>query len=91
MTMDRRDFLGFSGLGLTTLGFWSQAAGASEGKSAIKVGMCDWNVVGEDNRGGTCRPELIPRAKEAHLEGIQVSVGRRSQVIFSSGYFHSTS
>ncbi|MGW8178804.1 MAG: sugar phosphate isomerase/epimerase family protein, partial [bacterium] len=33
------------------------------------VGICDWNL------GSSCDPEVIPKAYEAHLRGIQVSVG----------------
>ncbi|MCC5931723.1 MAG: sugar phosphate isomerase/epimerase [Cyclobacteriaceae bacterium] len=33
------------------------------------VGMCDWNL------GTSADPSFIERAREAHLEGIQVSVG----------------
>ncbi len=33
------------------------------------VGMCDWNL------GGSADPQIIPKAHEAHLDGIQVSVG----------------
>jgi len=33
------------------------------------VGMCDWNL------GKAATPDTIPRAEEAHIEGIQVSVG----------------
>ena len=36
---------------------------------AVGVGMCDWNL------GGTASPDIIPKAKEAYLQGIQVSVG----------------
>ncbi len=34
------------------------------------IGICDWNL------GPMCDPEQIPKAREANLEGIQVSVGR---------------
>lgn len=34
------------------------------------IGICDWNL------GPMCDPELIPRAAEADLTGIQVSLGR---------------
>jgi sugar phosphate isomerase/epimerase len=33
------------------------------------IGICDWNL------GPYCDPEQIPRAAEAHLTGIQVSLG----------------
>lgn len=70
--MDRRTFLGTTTLGLAALGMMTPSGYA---QSAVKVGMCDWNLLDEKNRGGTCRPELIPRAKEAALDGIQVSIG----------------
>lgn len=54
--------------------FHSQAWGA-ESAGKVKVGMCDWNIVDEQGKGGTCRPDLIPRAVEAHLNGVQASVG----------------
>jgi len=37
----------------------------------FKIGICDWNL------GPVSDPELIPKAKKAHLEGIQVSIGDR--------------
>ncbi len=43
-------------------------AHASEDKSGIKVGMTDWNL------GGTCNPGKFALAKEAGLDGVQVSV-----------------
>lgn len=35
----------------------------------VRVGMCDWNL------GPPSRPDLIPKAARANLEGLQVSVG----------------
>ena len=71
MTLNRRDFLRASGIGFTALSMASVLGKnifASTG-GAAGVGMCDWNL------GGAADPDLIPKAKEAHLEGIQVSVG----------------
>ena len=47
----------------------SASATGSSPPGTVPVGMCDWNL------GPACRPELIPEAARAHLEGIQVSVG----------------
>jgi L-ribulose-5-phosphate 3-epimerase len=67
MKIDRRGFLGAATAGAAVL-HMNAAALAWEDHS-VKVGMCDWNL------GPMAQPELIPKAKEAHLEGIQVSVG----------------
>lgn len=37
----------------------------------VKIGICDWNL------GPASDPEMIPTAKKAHLQGIQVSIGDR--------------
>ena len=68
MNLDRRQFLGTfgaAGLALTT----SRSSAASPSAPAFPIGMCDWNL------GPACSPELIPKAAEAHLRGLQVSVG----------------
>jgi sugar phosphate isomerase/epimerase len=39
------------------------------GAGAAGVGICDWNL------GGTADPDCVPKAREAGLDGIQVSVG----------------
>ncbi|UCF05029.1 MAG: sugar phosphate isomerase/epimerase [bacterium] len=70
--MNRRKFLETAGLGLAALhlsSLTSCARSVGAGKGATGVGICDWNL------GESCDPDLIPLAKEAHLEGIQVSVG----------------
>ena len=66
--MERRDFIKAVGLsiGAAMLPFNVRA-----GVGAAGVGMCDWNL------GESCDPELIPRAAEAGLAGLQVSVGTR--------------
>lgn len=71
MIMNRRGFLRTSGLGVAAM---SMAGVISKNTIAYAggvagVGMCDWNL------GESANPDFIPRAKEAHLEGIQVSVG----------------
>ena len=40
-------------------------------QASSKIAMCDWNL------GPSCDPSLIPKASEANLQGIQVSVGTR--------------
>jgi len=69
MELDRREFISAAGLGLAAAGMFGSAAFAADAPKTVKVGICDWNL------GGACNPDLIPRAKEAHLDGIQVSVG----------------
>ncbi|HOE12621.1 MAG TPA: sugar phosphate isomerase/epimerase family protein [bacterium] len=71
MEITRRTVLKGIGAGMLASGFLTalQQTHAAEGPAGVKVGMCDWNL------GGSCNPELIPKAKEAHLDGIQVSVG----------------
>ena len=72
MTVNRRHFtktfctgLAFMNLACMTMGKKSFAAG----NGSVGIGMCDWNL------GGAASPDIIPRAKEANLNGIQVSVG----------------
>lgn len=43
----------------------------SAGSQDLKIGICDWNL------GPVSDPKMIPKAKKAHLEGIQVSIGDR--------------
>ena len=73
MKVSRRAVLGSIGGGFLASAFLRELgatqAWAAEGGSGVKVGMCDWNL------GGSCKPELIPTAKEVGLDGIQVSVG----------------
>lgn len=68
MNVNRREFLGAAGMvGLSI----RRAAGfpAQGGTGKPKIGMCDWNL------GPSCDPEMIPKAREANIAGIQVSVG----------------
>lgn len=88
MVVDRREFLKSLGAGTLVAGTGTLAAGAAAagtfaaapgpvaapGAEPLKggaagVGMCDWNL------GGSADPDLIPRARDAALGGIQVSVG----------------
>lgn len=75
MAMLRRDFLKTAGFSVAAAGLLRAQAGNAESTGKVQVGMCDWNLIDEQGRGGTCRPDLIPRAVEAHLNGLQVSVG----------------
>jgi len=71
MRINRRDFLRASSLGFAAMSvagvMRKNVYGSAIGSAG--VGMCDWNL------GGSADPDIIPKAKEAHLEGIQVSVG----------------
>jgi len=70
--MDRRHFLGAAGTGLAALHVKALTVPeyfAIPKAGAAGIGMCDWNL------GRYPDPDLIPLAQEAHLEGIQVSVG----------------
>ena len=71
MAIDRRHFFKTAGAGFAVLNL--AGFGCGSGKSShIRsrgVGMCDWNL------GGAATPDNISKAKEAHLQGIQVSVG----------------
>jgi sugar phosphate isomerase/epimerase len=72
--MNRRDFVEHTGIALaaaSSLGTLTACAGSSTPAVAGSgIGICDWNL------GPMCDPEQIPKAREANLEGIQVSVGR---------------
>jgi len=91
MIMDRRKFLGTSGATLAAASMGSlgglaacsnsgsgsasenASGGASESLLFVGppgIGICDWNL------GPMCDPEEIPRAAQADLSGIQVSLGR---------------
>ncbi len=72
--MQRRDFL--KSMALTSLAVSTiKLNDLFAGTAAQGVGMCDWNL------GQSCDPELIPKAAEATLRGIQVSVGRAPDVM----------
>ena len=71
--MNRRNFLESVGVGLAAVHVSSLSGCAVKTAPAVGaagVGICDWNL------GPMCDPERIPLAREAHLEGIQVSQGR---------------
>jgi sugar phosphate isomerase/epimerase len=72
--MDRRNFLGQTGIVLAAASsagvLAARSASAKPLVGAAGIGICDWNL------GPMCDPEQIPKAREANLEGIQVSVGR---------------
>ncbi len=71
--MDRRSFFEHTGMAIVattavgSLSACSKTPGPFIG--AAGIGICDWNL------GPMCDPEQIPKAREANLEGIQVSVG----------------
>ncbi len=71
--MNRRSFFESAGVGLAALQL-SAMTGCSRTVlptiGAAGVGICDWNL------GPMCDPEKIALAREADLEGIQVSLGR---------------
>jgi L-ribulose-5-phosphate 3-epimerase len=70
MRVNRRSFMKTAGLGMVAFGsaIPSKLARAGQG-GAIGIGMCDWNL------GEPADPEVIPKAREANLQGIQVSIG----------------
>lgn len=72
--MDRRSFLERSGLALAAASSIGSVSAFSKPSvsvvGAAGIGICDWNL------GPMCDPEQIPKAREANLQGIQVSVGR---------------
>lgn len=67
MKLDRRNFLQQAGVTLACLSVLRD-----EGRAAAlqpKVGMCEWNL------GRSCDPEMIPRAEQVGVGGIQIDVG----------------
>jgi L-ribulose-5-phosphate 3-epimerase len=78
--MDRRSFLERTGMALAaassmgTLTAYTARATAPR-VAAAGIGICDWNL------GPMCDPEQIPKAVEANLNGIQVSLGRTPEEI----------
>ncbi len=84
MIVDRRKFLESSGavFAAASLGSIGGLAACSNTSPAHVravgipgIGICDWNL------GPMCDPEQIPRAVEADLTGIQVSLGRDPEQI----------
>ena len=77
--MDRRSFFertGFAIAATSTVGSLT-ACSTTQGPhvGTAGIGICDWNL------GPMCDPEQIPKARDANLEGIQVSVGRDPEQI----------
>lgn len=68
--MDRRRFLEHTGIALGAVSGAGVLAAAAPPARAAGIGICDWNL------GPMCDPEQIPRAREAGLDGIQVSLAR---------------
>jgi L-ribulose-5-phosphate 3-epimerase len=68
-SMKRRSFIKSAGAISSFIPFVSTQNAYATNESFRGVGMCDWNL------GTSADPSFIERAKEAHLEGIQVSVG----------------
>ncbi len=77
--MDRRRFLEHTGVALasvSSVGALAACASPSTGRTRTSgIGICDWNL------GDMCDPEQIPRARQAGLDGIQVSLGRNPDEI----------
>lgn len=70
--MNRRVFIESAGVGLAALHLSAMtgcSAMATPTLGAVGVGICDWNL------GPMCDPGRIGLAREANLEGIQVSLG----------------
>ena len=70
MKLSRREWL--AGAGSTAIGLAMspriRAAAAEAGKGGIRVGMCDWSM-------GRFDPTAFELAKQAGLDGVEVSVG----------------
>jgi sugar phosphate isomerase/epimerase len=73
MALDRRAFFKTMGLGAAAAavpGLSGRSVfAAPAGPGAAGISMCDWNL------RGTASPDIISKASEAGLEGIQVSLG----------------
>jgi L-ribulose-5-phosphate 3-epimerase len=69
MNENRRQFLLKAGAGLAVMGLSDSSSFFSSPAKGCRIGMCDWNL------GPQCDPGQILKAKEAYLDGIQVSVG----------------
>lgn len=70
--MRRREFIQSTSMGISAVSAVSVLHATAD--DSFKIGMCDWNVKNEKNEGGSCRPDFIPIAKNAHIKGLQVSV-----------------
>lgn len=69
MTVNRREFLCRASLAVGGAAIDPFQGRPAPAPAELRVGMCDWNL------GKACDPEAVPRASEAGLRGIQVSVG----------------
>lgn len=69
MITDRRDFFKLVGAAAVGAGLIPSVESLFAATGAAGVGMCDWTM------GGAADPGIIPKAKEAHLQGLQISVG----------------
>lgn len=67
--MDRREFVQTLSAGALSMGLPAQAGIADAKGEHLKIGMCDWNLM-----GGTCQPEKFELAAKVGLNGVQVSV-----------------
>ncbi len=65
--MDRRSFIKTSGAAVMAAGLVNSSLFA--GTSPAGIGMCDWNLP-----KGSANPDIIAKAAEVTLQGIQVSV-----------------
>lgn len=77
MEMQRRDFLKETALGAAVAAVLGYRAGAAPApfallaeKASIKIGGCDWSLLKEGD------PEAFGAAKEAGLDGVEVSCGK---------------
>lgn len=76
MKVNRRQFVQSVGISMGASSLVSSGLLASStAKGSVKIGMCDWNL------GGACDPSLIPKAQQARIQGLQVSVGTDPQNI----------
>jgi len=77
--MDRRSFLERAGIATAAVSSLGSLAACSSTPGpyvgAAGIGICDWNL------GPMCDSEQIPKAQQAGLNGIQVSVGREPEDI----------
>jgi len=69
MNRDRREFLTIAGVSLAVLSVQKESKVLGVPVAEVKIGMCDWNL------GPRCDPLQISKAKDALLDGIQVSIG----------------
>ncbi len=75
MEIERREFLG-SALGAAALAVLGHRRGDARevlSRAGLKVGACDWSLRKEGN------PEAFAVAKEAGLEGVEVSLGKGTE------------